>query len=189
MTSNMRHIWLPTESRVLSVPPKCGSSAVYFALEASFTRPLADSPDDVQIFKAKLIPKDALVTFVVRHPIDRFRSLWRNKCRDGGRLKGFGSGLKGLSPEKLFELIQHADNHHWIRQAELYREIPYTHSPPEIVRLENLSNWWAENLPHFAPLVPKNTTGEIDTPYLSLELRAALDEWYAEDTAMWRQAC
>lgn len=185
----MRHVWLPQENRVLSVPPKCGSSAVYYALEETFTRPLADAPNDVQVFKAKLIPPTAQVTFVVRDPIDRFRSLWRNKCRDGGKVAGFGTMLAGLTPEELFDLVRYADNYHWIRQAELFRELPYTASPPELVRLENLSKWWAENLPEFTPLIERNATTALDEPELSSTLRAALDQWYAEDVEMWRRAC
>lgn len=56
----------------------------------------------------------------VRDPVDRFASLWRNKCRDGDPNMPV---LKGMSPRKLLRTIRKnpSGNTHWIPQAVLYR--------------------------------------------------------------------
>lgn len=63
----------------------------------------------------------------VRHPLDRFKSLWRNKCRDR---VGHPKEIYGLSPDELMDFIERNSNSHWMSQSMYVttKTIPVRHS-------------------------------------------------------------
>lgn len=119
------------------------------------------------------------VIMVVRHPLDRFKSLWRNKCRDGGRVKG--RQLEGLTPEGLFDVIlRDLPNSHWVSQRDFYDNIP-TRCSIKVVRLENLQQYIATPLPKLLNV----TTGDVP---MSTQLERAVTKHYAADVRLYEDA-
>jgi len=185
----MKYINIPEDRITLAVPPKCGSSSVYASLQKHFSVPGEAGPRQlvncqrVRLLKADLVPHRHKIVFVLRHPLDRFRSLWRNKCRDGGKLAAAADVLYGMSPEELFEFIQEYGNHHWTRQASMADTMPFG-AEIEFVPLERLSIWWADNT-EYPPLEVRNETIDPLNPVISDELEAKILDWYADDLRMW----
>lgn len=97
--------WLRLPSGVCAgVPLKCGNTTVRSALGVRDWF----SPREV----VRKFP-DSEKWLVVRDPVERFASLWRDKCRDGG-LKH----LAGKSPDELIGLIESwpMGDKHWFPQ-------------------------------------------------------------------------
>jgi hypothetical protein len=74
--------------------------------------------NQLSAYRTKAIDKTAF--FVVRHPIERFLSLYKNKCINGGQLdRGDTLRIKGWAIDKLLEWIESGYwNHHWGKQVE-----------------------------------------------------------------------
>ena len=51
----------------------------------------------------------------VRHPVDRFKSLWRNKARDKD---GAPHQVYGMTPDQLMDYIEKQEDHHWRKQVK-----------------------------------------------------------------------
>lgn len=116
---------MPKPGILVCVPPKCGGTSYY---RAAF-----DVPADVPTRKVWKYVRDlnALMTnaeaaraegqkfLVMRDPIARFISLWRDKCRNGDEHM---PGLAGLTPDQLMDRIE-ADPYgdaHWTPQSTWY---------------------------------------------------------------------
>ena len=124
----------------LGVPPKCGSSAVHACLQERYGVDSLTNCKDVGLVKHELV--SGRVIFVVRNPIDRFDSLWRNKCRDGGKL--LGHDIDGMTPAELFGYIKQNDNHHWTPQHTLLGDLE-SRCPVTLVPLDGLGTClWTE---------------------------------------------
>lgn len=103
------------------VPPKNASSSFFEALRRHYDLKRTKGVqfvDNPHVCKSPIPLYEAF--FVVRHPLDRFESLWRSKCRDGHGTIG-GHPVRGLTPEELFAYIQEhpEDDPHWRRQTSL----------------------------------------------------------------------
>ena len=160
--------WLTNHKRefAFGVPPKNGCNSIRTALAAtSQFPPLRTKPGDC---KQRV--------FVVRHPVDRFLSLWRNKCRDAER----GLGIHNLSQVELFEHIKKAPpDDHWTRQVDLLGDVSAI-----IVRLESMNAWWQE---HMGGEYPHDhaTDGRSD---ISAALHALVLNHYADDVRLYANA-
>ena len=147
-------------------PMKVGRSSILNAAEAL----------EHTLHKFREIEGDVLM--VVRPPLDRFKSLWRNKCRDGGKITG--RALIGLSPEGLFDLIlRDIPNSHWVQQRDFLDSIPGG-CTVRVVRLENLQQYIPTALPR------RNAT-EGDVP-MSADLELAINKHYAADVRLYEDA-
>lgn len=51
----------------------------------------------------------------VRHPVERFTSLWRNKCREKN---GAPWQVYGMTPDQLMDYIEIQEDHHWRKQVK-----------------------------------------------------------------------
>ncbi len=160
---------------VVGVSPKCGSGSIRAAIEA----------EGLDWWKRADPTKHANRVFIVRHPLDRFQSLWRNKCRDGGRLsKGGGRGMHeviGMTPEELFEYSLDNPNHHWTPQTVLHGHVPCM-----VVRLEDVGLWW-DNLEQTTKPFPQVNATTGDVP-IRMGLMRRLLRYYADDFELWRNA-
>ena len=116
--------------------------------------------------------------FIVRHPLDRFLSLWRNKSRDHGS----GAAVEGLTMDELWQRIQDGQpDEHWTRQVEMlgkYRDQAL------LIRLEDLPEWWHENMQ--AEFPHENQSAPYDK--ISDELREQVLTHYAEDVRLYDEA-
>jgi len=119
-------LWFITRGTFVCVPPKCGGTAVY---RAAFDVPSTVS--DRHVFTAvrnttvffdpdQMIRCGLRAVQAYRDPVERFKSLWRDKCRDGDDNLPW---LEGLTPSELMDFIEGRpeENHHWRRQADFYR--------------------------------------------------------------------
>lgn len=163
--------WLTDRARkfAIGVPFKNGYTSVLKVLNGQ-QAPVRIQPNHMKNFRHKI--------FIVRHPLDRFLSLWRNKCRDHGS----GVGVEGFTQEELWHRIQNGTpDEHWIRQIEMlgkYRK------EAELVRLEDLPGWWWKNMQ--AEFAHENKSDNYDE--ISDELRAQVLEHYAEDLRLYDAA-
>jgi len=160
---------------VVGCSPKCGSGSIRAAVEA----------EGVDWWK-RADPYDYKYrVFIIRHPLDRFDSLWRNKARDGGRLsKGGGRGMHkviGMTPRELFEYTKTHPNHHWTPQCVLHAGVPC-----RVVRLENMADFWDDMTFTKHPFPKINPTdGKVPRDE---ELTADIMNYYEDDYILWAQA-
>lgn len=157
--------WISDASRrvAFGVPPKNGTHSFWEALKG----------DDIHVH---VHPYDCLRrVFVVRHPVARFLSLWRNKCRDGEQP---GLGVCGMTQEQLFQHIRTArDNYHWSRQTDLLNGVEC-----EVVRLEEIGDWWQKNMGGVGFPRLHSTDGETA---IAPELLAKVRVHYLDDLRLW----
>jgi hypothetical protein len=80
--------------------------------------------------------------WIVRDPWDRFKSLWRQKCRDKGEFgnEEHNEALYSQPPKYLMEYIASGHrNWHWLPQIELMGDVK-----AHLVPLEKMAVWWRE---------------------------------------------
>lgn len=161
---------------VVGCSPKCGSGSIRAAVEA-------EGHDwwkraDPYAHKNRV--------FIVRHPLDRFESLWRNKARDGGRLsRGGGRGMHdvlGMTPRELFEYSKLNPNHHWTPQSVLRADVPCL-----VVRLEEVGMWW-DGLAQTTKPYPKVNPTQGKVP-IDEKLRKEILTYYDADVQLWGSSC
>lgn len=120
----LRNLWFRYNDCAYCLPPKCGGTALY---RKAFL--ISDAVPDREVFShivknATFMPRHVVAGFRtavlgVRDPVQRFKSLWRDKCRDGDENMTY---LKGLSPVELVGYIEgrlYADSH-WAPQSHYY---------------------------------------------------------------------
>ncbi len=160
--------WLTDRARkfAIGVPFKNGYTSVLKVLNGQ-QAPIRIQPNHMKNFRRKM--------FVVRHPLDRFLSLWRNKCRDYGS----GAGVEGMTMDELWQrIITGQPDGHWQRQVELLGKY---RNEVELVRLEDLPAWWYENM--LAEFPHENRSAPYDK--IDPELRHKVLEHYAEDLKLY----
>lgn len=147
--------------------PKCGTQS-FRALTAG-------------IHRYQSIGFDGRCVFIVRHPIDRFISLWKSKCRDKQSTAKRYAYIRGLSIDELLDVIEddeHFDQH-WLPQwlVEAGRAT-------ELVPFEKFSEWaTAEG---FGELPHRNKTeGTVE---LTEEQRRRVLEYYAKDLELYESS-
>lgn len=166
------------------VPPKNGTSAFYEALRRAHSLPRTKHfkmiEQNPSIFE-KVEYLDHPGFFIVRHPLDRFESLWRSKCRDRHGSIG-GHPVRGMNPYELFEYIQTHDDIHWRRQVDMIR----AGEDPKLVPIEEFS---AHFLRHTGlEMWPINQTKSMPTDYFDLGLLSDVADYYSEDEELYERA-
>lgn len=163
--------WLTDRSRkyAFGVPFKNGYTSVKKVLNGPQAA-IRIAPNHMKNFPNKI--------FVVRHPLDRFLSLWRNKCRD----QGSGCAVEGFTMEELYTRITTGQpDEHWTRQVDLlgrYRK------EAELIRLDSLPAWWWEHMQAEFPRL--NASDNYDE--ISDDLTARVLTHYAADVELFRAA-
>ena len=116
--------------------------------------------------------------FVVRHPLDRFVSLWKGKCRDKRSIAR--REVHGMTLEELMDYIESgATDVHWTPQTKLVGDLDATFIP-----LESLNWWWHQS--GLGSLGTFNTTeGDIE---VSDDLRQRVLSFYADDIELYHKA-
>ena len=119
------------------------------------------------------------VYFVVRHPFDRFYSLWKHKCQGEYTLHR-NPEIDGMAPEQLMTHIERGvKNVHWTPQSLLLGNLD-----PELIPLEELSNWWSSN--GYGELGQFNKTEKLDV--IDDKLKERLQNYYADDIVLYERA-
>lgn len=130
------------------------------------------------------------VHFIVRDPISRFKSLWRNKCRDGHggtytentRYPTWRT-LHHATPDELMDFIEAGNTDaHWMNQTKVLGQLQAT-----LIPLETLDEWWEAQ--GFGDLRPyrANTTVRDDTEF-SDALIKRIETFYADDIKLYNNA-
>lgn len=131
MTDDELRLWFHVDGVFLCAPAKCGGTALYRAmLKIGPEVPDRDVFSTAQNLTEFRTPDGVSrpAFLAVRDPIERFMSLWRDKCRDGDPNL---PALRGLSPSELMTKIEcnwYGDAH-WAPQSYHYRQgvtcVPY----------------------------------------------------------------
>lgn len=114
------NLYFRFNDQYVCAPPKCGGTALYCA--ALGIEPGGRSEYSRALEKTEFVsPEQALQSglpcvLAVRDPVDRFASLWRDKCRNGDPNL---PELSGLSPDELMDLVEQnpLENSHWAPQS------------------------------------------------------------------------
>jgi len=163
--------WLTDKSRKIAfgVPFKNGYTSVKKVLNGP-QGAIRIAPHHLKNFPRKV--------FIVRHPLDRFLSLWRNKCRDYGS----GTAVEGLTMEQLYQrIIDGAPDEHWTRQVDMLGK---HRKSAELVRLDSLPGWWYTHM--LAEFPHENKTAPYDK--IDTALRDKVLDHYAEDVNLYDAA-
>ena len=163
--------WLTDKSRRIAfgVPFKNGYTSV---------KKVLNGPHDAIRIQVNHMKKYPRKVFIVRHPLDRFLSLWRNKCRDHGS----GAAVEGLTMDELWQRIQTGQtDDHWTRQVEMLGKY---RGDAELVRLEDVPAWWWQHMQAEFPHL--NQSDNYDE--ISPELRDKVLTHYAEDLDLYNRA-
>jgi hypothetical protein len=160
----------------LGVPPKCGCTSVALTLR---TTGITNTP-----VRAPAIPDGAQVVFVVRHPLDRFKSSWRFFCVPGGdKYHGTGRKLHGLTPDEMWLHMLKTPDRHWTPQSDLLEDLR-GRCNVTIIRLDDLTTWWEARSK--IPLETVNQTrGRVPSSY---DLERRILEWYDDDIKLYEEA-
>jgi len=160
---------VPAWGGYIGVPPKNGHTSVHAALTAARI-PNTD-------LRGAKIPDGSQVEFVVRHPLDRFKSAWRFFCVPGGdEYHGTGGRLHGLTPLQFFRHTRENPDKHWEPQVNLVEDLP-ERCDVRYITLDDLRL-----------TLPRLNATYGDVP-MSPELEAKILQYYAEDIDLYKRAC
>jgi len=172
----MRYFVIPKWKMVIGAPPKCGSTSIKMSL--------IHEKVDYEMKYAHQLPKGLPVYFIVRHPLDRFKSLWRFRCVPGGDLvHGTGDDLHGMTPEQFWRFVRKAPaDQHWMQQTTLLEDLQVT-----LVKMQHIQEWW-HSTPSKRPLLCYNSTSSRIDETFSAELEAAINKHYDADVRLYEVA-
>lgn len=177
--------YLRRDGVVVSVPRKCGFNSVKQALKAQGGFEYIESPEGLN--------GDVLRVAVVRHPVDRLVSCWRDKV-----WKRWMPSLKvhGIQPKMSFSdfadiVLATPDaesNCHFVSYAPEVVDL----GPDVVIRTESLSEEWSflerEMSWNAAGIERFNATGGRPEVTVSEAQRHAILGRYADDLDLWRSA-
>lgn len=162
---------VPEWDIVIAVSPKCGSSSFkqFFYMHEM---------ENVQMIRRYEVNPNSEIYFVVRHPLDRFISLWKSKCRDRARI--MDTSVYGMTQQELMDhILAGRRDVHWTPQTTLLGDVKAT-----LIPLENLNQWWSDS--GYGALCRFNSTdGEV---MLSDELKNRILTFYADDVMLYDRA-
>lgn len=156
-------LWFKRRDTWVCAPPKCGGTALYCAalgIDPKVGRHVFSTAQGLTEFHDEP-GRPALMA--VRDPVDRFASLWRDKCRDGDENMPW---LAGMTPDELMTHIEAdpAGNPHWMPQRYWWRE--WVETVPFRLIAERLE----------LPVVRVNATAPDDTPMPVARIKAHYEQ-------------
>jgi hypothetical protein len=158
----------------LMTPTKCGSATMRQFIWMN------ELEDRIDVLKQHQVDstKCGRAYVVVRHPIERFKSLWRSKCVRRDNLKD--KRVYGFTPEELMSHIEDgAKDVHWTKQVDTIGKLDVT-----LIPLAMLGFWWKQS--GLGQLQRFNTTeGEVE---IDQSLKKRILTWYAEDVILHNKA-
>ena len=191
----VRRAWgwyeLPDWNITIGAPLKCGSTTIKHFIFIN----------DVPFYHVTHSQVRGDVYFVVRHPVDRFMSLWRQKCRDDSQYIQWGAPINGepkigkpnysrktwdilsnATPEELMDYIE-AENSEpqWTPQTKILGKLDATCIP-----LENLSDWWTDR--GYGDLESARINSTSGTEVLSDDLTQRILTFYAKDVELYNKS-
>ena len=107
----------------------------------------------------------------VRHPVDRFKSLWRNKCRDRD---GSPWQVYGMTPDELMDYIEIQEDHHWRMQVKNLTDHTEPMPMPDLLEM-------------IGATARINKSGRLEKDP-DVPVDRVLD-YYADDLRIWEDAC
>lgn len=156
---------IPQWDITIATPPKAGSS--------SLKNFMWENKIECSYIPQKLVKGPTF--FVIRDPVSRFCSLWRDKCRDQTNI--IDRNIYGMTPQELLTHIQHNNDVHWTPQYKLFGNLS-----PTIIPLERLNDWWEEQ--GYGTLNQSNmTSGSVD-----INPKKIVD-YYWKDMELYTRAC
>lgn len=184
--------WLPTKSwgLALGAAAKCGSTSLREAVLDNGQNHLAyGKPAQNHRTDFSEIRKHFRTIGVVRHPVERFYSLYSNVQErfEGRSDQNFYKQFEGERPGELFEAILadpdkdfHFQPQHRIGLGDA----------DEVIRLEDLSTWWSYVLPDAKPIKDLNSSEYTWRSPASRDTRleAEICELYSTDLILWEGA-
>lgn len=179
----------PKWSMALGAAAKCGSTMLARLVQANSARRL-NVPDARQGRECwSVVPNTYRKVFIVRHPVDRFFSLYSNVQQRPREATNFYKQLEDLNPTRFLD-----------RLLELSPDLTYDfHFQPqalaagalnlELVRLEAFEEWWQKRGPQ-GSIPPKKANESDPEEYAEAKiyLAARLADLYRDDLAMWERA-
>lgn len=153
---------------IVGVAPKCGKTAIHEIMKKNTSGVWHPNGED------------AYKVWIVREPVSRFKSLWRDKCRNKTQLWGDeeDAPLADMSPEDLMDFIETTNltDPHWTTQWSQCGAVP-----DKVLPLEHLAKWWDERgLPKMKKM--NRTRGEVNlSPKLLLRIRT----YYSDDVILY----
>ena len=157
--------YVPEWELTIGVAPKCGTRTIYKLLE------------NVNFYSAP--NPDIRPVFIVRHPVERFSSLWKQKCRDGRRISTIDNPSNYAKDWSIDELLDHIErglwNHHWAPQSVFEMG-----AAEELVPLEKL-NQWLHDEGLGPPTHLNQTVGEVQ---LTDDQYRRVVEYYIDDVRL-----
>lgn len=171
------NLWwqIPAWHIIIGCSPKCGTSTLYAAVAKAGVRCHAPT---LGIGVGQRI-------WIVREPVERFWSLWKDKCLKGEILYvgEKRARLAGMTPEELIDYIETTNKKdaHWDTQSEHEGGTAQV-----LVPLERFSDWWEEQ-GYPGPLKTVNRTEKLPMD-LSDDLVERIKIHYADDVRLYKQA-
>ncbi len=165
--------YCPRWNIILGCAPKCGSTSLFKVLR----------DNNISVWNPEGHNWNAYAVWIVREPVSRFTSLWKDKCRDGDPLWDDGQDyvLLDMNPEQLMDFIETGPmkDSHWATQTSLCGR-----SVNEIVPLDKFTAWWNDR--GFPEMSTQNESeGDI---LLSTELITRILDHYSKDVALYNAA-
>ena len=179
----MKYLHIPKWNLAIACTPKCGSTSIYQAIHDEFNCTDDHCGDKFENLSPNQVPTFLPVLFVVRHPLDRFLSIWRQRTLPGYQ-SASGKALHGLTPKQLWEGRDKGDDH-WKSQTQL---LGVQREQATIVRLEDLSIYWRHMTPSRIELPRMNVTLAHWPAQLDRRLVKKIEKYYADDIEMYNGA-
>ncbi len=179
----MKYIYIPKWNLAIATTPKCGSTSIFRAIQDEFGCTDVRCTDKFPLLSTNQVLTTMPVLFVVRHPLDRFLSMWRQRTTPGYDSPS-GTTLHGKTPRQLWEGRDEGDDH-WKTQTQLLGKL---REQATIVRLEDLYVYWRHMTSSTVEIPRVNVTGTQWPEHLDYRLIRRIERFYADDIEMYNGA-
>ena len=179
----MKFIHVTPWNLAIAMTPKCGSTSIYQAIHDEFNCTDVRCGDKFDSLSTAQVPAFLPVLFVVRHPLDRFLSIWRQRTLPQYE-SASGKTLLGLTPKQLWDGRDKGDDH-WKSQTSLLGGL---REQATIVRLEDLSVYWQHMTPSKVELPHVNITLPYWPAELDRKFIGKIETYYADDIELYNGA-
>jgi hypothetical protein len=170
----------PRWNIALGAAAKCGSTTLARLVADNDICKAAD-PRLVRVGRSD-VPKGLETVAVIRHPVDRFASLYANIQQRHRSRNNYYAQFEGLGPSAVLDRIIECgieNEFHTQRQCLALGEYATG------VRLEAFGRWFAARFPDAVPPQHLNESRQVDIDDRTAE---RVLSWYARDFKLWEAA-